>query len=159
MGMSCQLQVLNAAEEQSVRADPQSILGLQGSDFLDLDKSWHALHRVLTGTTWGVEFPLCFLLDGGEAFEEVDTGYGPPRLFSADEVVQIANALGAVTQEEFDRRFDPQQMAAEDVYPTGVWDERRGWLLNEWLLPVLRNLQRFVSQAARERMAVLVYLT
>jgi hypothetical protein len=159
MGMSCQLHALNPAEEQSVRADPQSILGLQSSDFLDLDKSWHGLHRVLTGTAWEGDFPLCFLLDGGEALEEIDTGYGPPRLLSADEVVQIANALGAVTEEEFDRRFDREQMAAEDIYPTGVWDERRTWLLTEWLLPALRNLKRFVMQAARERMAVLVYLT
>src|SRR4051794_11443112 len=159
MSMICHLHALNAAEEQGVRANPQSILGLAASDFLDIDKAWHALHRVLTGTTWEGEFPLCFLLDGGEALEEMDTGYGPPRLLPADEVVQIANALGAITEEEFDRRFDPAQMAAEDIYPTGVWDERRGWLLTEWLLPALRNLKRFVSQAARERMAVLVYLT
>ena len=75
-------------------------------------------------------------------------------------MVQIANALGAVTQDEFDRRFDPQQMAAEDVYPTGVWDEGRGWLLAEWLLPALGATSNGSSPRRRhERMAMIVYLT
>jgi hypothetical protein len=87
----------------------------------ELDKAWHGIHFLLTGSAWEGEQPLNFLLTAGEAIEGSETGYGPDRVFTSEDVKQIDNALQSISKKEFESRFDPQKMMEEDIYPN-IWD-------------------------------------
>src|SRR5687767_14577361 len=46
----------------------------------DLDKAWHGIHYLLTGTAAEGGKPLDFLVSGGREVGNVDIGYGPARV-------------------------------------------------------------------------------
>lgn len=88
---------------------------------LDIDKAWHGIHYLLTGSACEGDFPLGFIVQGGAVIGEVDVGYGPARGFSAKEVGAIAKALAGLDADAMRARFNPQAMMAAEVYPR-IWD-------------------------------------
>ncbi len=90
-------------------------------ELLDLDKSWHGIHFLLTETAWEGEAPLNFVVGGGTEIAGQDVGYGPARAFRSDEVRIISQALERVSTEELCARFDPDAMRAAEVYPD-IWE-------------------------------------
>ena len=52
----------------------------------DLDKAWHGIHYLLTGTAWAGAEPLNFIVCGGTEVGDIDVGYGPARVFSSNDV-------------------------------------------------------------------------
>lgn len=90
-------------------------------DTIDLDKAWHGIHFLLTGTAWEGEPPLNFLMHGGTVIGEVEVGYGPARGMTAAEVKTVAGALTGIDEAFMRARFDPAQMTQLDIYP-GIWD-------------------------------------
>jgi uncharacterized protein DUF1877 len=90
-------------------------------DLGDLDKSWHGIHYLLTGTADESGTPLQFLVAGGTEVGEEDVGYGPPRVFTSAEARTIASALAAVTDEDLRSRFAPEAMMRAEIYPE-IWD-------------------------------------
>lgn len=88
---------------------------------IDLDKSWHGIHYLLTGTAWEGEPPLNFLLLGGEEVGGIDVGYGTARAFRSDEVRAINEALRPIDADALRSRFDPAEMVELDIYPN-IWD-------------------------------------
>src|SRR6188768_3658450 len=61
-----------------------------GADFLDIDKSWHAIHFLLTGE--GGEGPLAWAVFAPMLIGE-DLGRGPARLLMSEQVVEVSKAL------------------------------------------------------------------
>jgi Domain of unknown function (DUF1877) len=159
MGMTFDLYAASAEEARRLEADPDSIYDFLVSRpegaHLDLHKSWHGLHFTLAGDPWEGRGPLAFLLAGGEPLGE-DLGYGPFRLMGAREVLATANALDALTDEEFDKRFDIQQLAEAEIYPR-IWDESRESLLEEYL-SYFRQLRKFVHDAARKKQSLVLLI-
>lgn len=86
----------------------------------DLDKAWHGLHFLLTGTADEGTPPLNFLLAGGSPVGAIDVGYGPARVYTAAETRAIAAALCEVTDAQVRDRYDPERMTREQVYPD-IW--------------------------------------
>lgn len=71
---------------------PGQVLHTLGpDDRIDLDKTWHALHYLFTGTAWAGDFPACFLVSSGEPVGDVDVGYGPARSFTPAQTKAIAH--------------------------------------------------------------------
>lgn len=97
-----------------------------------LEKAWHALHFVFTGKLDEAPAPTGFLLSGGEEVGE-DMGYGPARVLRHAEVTALRDALHAISDAEFDRRFDVKTLAKNEVYPF-CWDEDRDELLEEHMM-------------------------
>jgi hypothetical protein len=93
-----------------------------GADRLDVDKAWHCLHFLLTGTAWEGAPPLDFVATGGREVGEEDVGYGPARAFTSADVNAIARALEPIDGAELARRFDARRMNQLEIYPGG-WDE------------------------------------
>ena len=64
-------------------------------NMLDIDKSWHAIHFVLSGEVWGFDEddPLSQVVLGGAPVNDDDMGYGPARLLEKDLVKKAADAL------------------------------------------------------------------
>jgi Domain of unknown function (DUF1877) len=112
----------------------------------DLDKAWHGIHYLLTGTAWEGDPPLNFLLVGGRDVDDFETAH----TFTAAETRDIAAALARVDDGELRRRFAPAEMMRLEIYPE-IWDrdpakeDPLGYLLE--MTGVLRGaLDRVVGQ-------------
>lgn len=124
----------------------------------DLDKAWHGIHYLLTGTAWDGEPPLNFLVHGGREIGSIDVGYGPARAMTADEVCCVYDSLLPLSAEELRARFDPQEMMRIDIYPQ-IWDrdptedDTLGYCLEFY-----SELKGFLGSAAAANHGVILYL-
>lgn len=102
---------------------PTPALTLSGDEgeALGLDKAWHGIHYLLTGTAWEGEPPLNFLVSGGREVGTEDVGIGPARTLTSAETREVAHALAQVTDEELRARFAPQELMRLEIYPE-IWD-------------------------------------
>lgn len=164
MSMICFLRRLTAADLVRLEADPSlsedflgdaDVEGFGPFADLDVDKAWHGIHYLVTGSATEGASPLNFLLLGGRTIGE-DMGYGPARGFSPSEVKAIAAALSAVTADTLRSRYDAKVMQREDIYP-GFWvregDEGLRYVLNHF-----EDLREFVVGAAEDGEALVVFL-
>jgi hypothetical protein len=126
---------------------------------LYLDKSWHGLHYLFTGTAWEGPPPLNFLVAGGEPIGDIDSGYGPSRALTAAEVAQADRALAALSDETIRSRFDPAAMMSAEIYPT-IWnrppeeDDTLGYLIQ-----YLGQLRDFLSRVATDGMGIVISIS
>jgi Domain of unknown function (DUF1877) len=126
------------------------------ADEIDVDKAWHGIHFLLTGTAWEGTFPLNFIVSGGKEVGDVDVGYGPARALTSEDVRRLDAALEPLTSEELERRFDPKQMSKLQIYPE-IWADEDDDSL-EYLIEYYTELRAFVRRAAERGDALLVYL-
>jgi len=116
----------------------------------DLDKAWHGLHYLFTGTAWGGDWPASFLVAGGASVGDIDVGYGPARAFSAAEVREIDAWLRHIDEATLRARFQPAEMDAMGIYPE-IWsrdpeeDDAFGYCIENFI-----ELKSFVASAARD---------
>jgi hypothetical protein len=126
---------------------------------LDLDRAWHGIHFLLTGTAVEGQAPLDFLERGGQEVGDVDLGYGPARALRAAEVAVIARALEGVSSQALRERFDPLRMRMLEIYPD-TWDGKAdeadplGFLLSYF-----EELRTYVQRVAQTGLGMLVYLS
>jgi hypothetical protein len=146
MGMYCGVYAAGPAEVKRIQSDPKA-LGqmLAAAPSMSLEKAWHGLHYLLTGSAWEGEEPLNFLLAGGETLGDADEEDGPPRLLKPDEVRQLDDALQRISDDDLWSRFDAEQMEADEIYP-GIWDEDEADLREEYLM-YFGQLKSLVHQA------------
>jgi len=123
---------------------------------LDIDKSWHGIHFLLTGDTWSGEPPLAHVILGGIAIGD-DIGYGPARYLTPDEVRVIAQALAGVTREQLEKRYLPATLEKAEIYPTGIWEAEGNDAL-EYLLQYYEPLVGFYRDAAARGDAIIQYI-
>ena len=152
--------MLSAARAEEVAAEPDLLEELveedtRSDEFLDLDKAWHGVHWLLTGSADDTTTPAGQAILGGTEIGE-DWGYGPPRLLRPDEVRRVADALAAHSAEDLRTRFDATAMTAADMYPF-IWDEED--VFDEYLAPSYESLREFYARAASRGDAVLAVLT
>jgi Domain of unknown function (DUF1877) len=86
----------------------------------DMDKMWHGVHYLLTGTAWEGQPPLNFLLGGGREIQDIEVGQAPVLTHTSAETRAIAAALAQVSDEELRARYDPAEMMRLEIYPE-VW--------------------------------------
>lgn len=125
----------------------------------DLDKAWHGLHYLFTGTDEGGNPPLDFIAVGGEEIGTIDVGYGPARALAPPLVAQIAAKLASLSDAELRSRFNGPAMMAKKIYPE-IWDQdpaeddSLGYLMEN-----LADLRKAVSDAAGRRQGLVLVLT
>jgi hypothetical protein len=140
------------------KAAAEPALSDHGAAHTDLDKAWHGIHFLLTGTDWEGEGPLSFLVKGGTEVGDIDVGYGPARAFRAAEVRAIAAALAPVDEATLRARFDPAEMMKLEIYPE-IWDrdpaddDTLGYCMEYY-----GELKQFVAGAAGRGEGLLVHL-
>jgi hypothetical protein len=88
----------------------------------DMEKTWHGVHYLLTGTAWEGEPPLNFLLAGGTELD-IEVGQAPVIIHTSAETRTIAAALSAVSEDELRARYNPAEMMRLEIYPE-VWDRK-----------------------------------
>lgn len=127
----------------------QSELG----SLLEIDKAWHGVHYLLTGSAQDAEGPLGQAILGGTEIGD-DGGYGPARYLLPEEVKGVAIALENVADDQLRNRYDAAALSAANVYPGG-WDDPDNL---EWLLEAVGKLQSFYRGAAANGSAALLFI-
>ena len=118
--------------------------------FLDVDKSWHTLHYLLTGTRDVGHPPLCNVVLGGTELGVEDVGYGPARFLTPAEVKEVAGALSRITESSLRQRLNAETMKELDIEDA---EEELGYVLSHY-----RVLVPFFQEADRAGDAMLLYI-
>jgi hypothetical protein len=158
MGMYCGLYKVPSSEVDKLLKSSGLVTDRINSEptdgsYLSLEKSWHGLHYLLTGSPWGGQLPLSFILTGGVEIGP-DLDYGRARLLSADFVRDLDSSLSGLTVDELWKRFDPEQMSKEKIYPE-IWDEPEEELRDEygWYF---NDLKSFVRDARSQDNSIII---
>lgn len=122
---------------------------------LDIDKTWHAIHFLLTGSSWEGSYPLVCVVMGGESIGTQDVGYGPARFLTPAEVKDVANSLDEISVSDLLERYDPDALNAEEIYPQGWSDAEEE---RKYIGQYYSQLTEFFRKAAHADDAMLVYL-
>jgi hypothetical protein len=126
---------------------------------LEVDKAWHGLHFLFTGTAWEGDEPACFLVQGGSVLGEDADEEALPRVLSAPQVAAFAGFLGDLSREALARRYDPARMMEMKIYPE-IWDRDAEAEQNRnYLLDAFDALRDFVVAAAAEGDRLVVMVT
>ncbi|MHC4741433.1 MAG: YfbM family protein [Planctomycetota bacterium] len=125
----------------------------------DLDKAWHGIHFLLTGSDWGGKPPLNFLILGGTEVGDIEAGYGSARLFRSSQVATINDALAGIEAGDLRNRYKPDVMMEKDIYPT-IWDRdpKEDDALG-YLLEYFAELKRFIGEAASKGLGLVVTIS
>ena len=126
---------------------------------IDLDKSWHGIHYLLTKSAWEGQPPLNFLVLGGEKVGDIDVGYGTARTFRSDEVRNIHQALRPIDTETLRLRFDPADMIRIEIYPE-IWDrDPADDDMVGYCAEYFHDLKKFIARTAEAGLGMVVSLS
>ncbi len=146
-----------ATVETLLYGDPDEEDGMPDPELdLNLDKSWHAMHYLLTGTAWDVSEGAGAAMLGGDEIGE-DNGYGPARLLTSDTVRVVAAALDAIDVDNLRKRFVPEALAAADIY-SAIWTQT-DVDFGSYLAPYFVQLRSFYGRASASGQAVLLAIS
>jgi hypothetical protein len=113
---------------------------------IDIDKAWHGLHFLFTGTANEGEEPACYFVRGGEDLDDE----GRARALRPDQVRRFAEYLDTLTPAELARRYDAARMTKLEIYPDVIWN--RPFAPDEspfgWLTDCYAEVQQFVKKVA-----------
>lgn len=117
-----------------------------GADFLDVDKSWHGIHFLLTDAVTGGEPPLTWVVFAPTSIGE---GIGSVRVLMPDDVVTVSKALAPNTADKLKRKCDWSVMNDREIYP-------QGWRAGDeqYIAENFTSLKKLYESAARRRMAI-----
>ena len=163
MGMATFFVPVAAQQLEELRRDPDAVEDALFADedsdaegTFDVDKAWHGLHYLLTGTSDGGEAPLSWAIFGDEELG-ADLGMGGSSFLTPAQVREVAAALAGLTEEELRRRFDPAQMQALNIYPDVIWT-RDGKDALDYVMAHFEPLVRFYADTAGRGDGIITYM-
>lgn len=117
---------------------------------IDLDKQWHAIHFLLTGSADVTSHPLSLIIG---KFREIgpDNGYGSAWLIPKEFLLAFDHALSALNEHDLAARYDPAAMVRDEVYIAESLEEEGPEGL-EFLQEDIKRLRVFASKAAANSM-------
>ncbi len=118
---------------------------------LPLEKTFHALHWLITGQTWGGDPPLANAVLGGAEYGP-DLGYGKVRYLEPEKVSEVAPALGSLTVDTLLSRWNVKAMKAAKIYVVADKEGREECAIR------YPQLQVYFAEAARQREGMLSYI-
>jgi hypothetical protein len=145
------MRLMGRAPSQATTPPSPSASPGADSGELNLDKAWHGIHFLLTGRIDEAPPPLGNAILGGTEIGE-DLGYGPARYLTPEQVREVAQALAAITREEFARRLDPQRIRQAGVYAL------EGETTAEYCVEYFEKVVAYYRDAASKGNAMLLYL-
>jgi hypothetical protein len=151
--MSMNLSLKQASELELARVaregvDEETLMNGRGT--LDLDKSWHVLHYLLTGSAWDGPMPAAALLSGGREVGE-DLGYGPARALNAQETKAFAQFLSTQSESQLVKKIDVAKMEQLEIYAA---DQDSGEDVEHYF----PQLKSYVADAAAKGQGLLIWM-
>ena len=125
-------------------------------DELQIDKSWHGLHFLLTGRSDGGDPPVSLAILGGKVVPDRRglMGFGPAHKLTPGEVREVSGVLVTLNAVDLLSRYDADEMRRNEVYAMGVLpDEDRGYLGVYY-----EKVRSFYAEAATKQNGMLIYL-
>jgi hypothetical protein len=122
---------------------------------LDLQKSWHMMHYLFTGSIDDMRSPGAGLLSGEELGEDI--GYGPVRLHGEKATAAFARFLESLDREGLLARMNIAEMTNAGVYSMPGGDEEDG--IREEVGYYFPRLRDYVVQAAQRQGGLLTWLS
>jgi hypothetical protein len=161
MGMYCGLYKVSPSDTEMLQKDSGLVSDLISAEpadgsYLSLEKAWHGLHYLLTGSAYEGPLPLSFILTGGQNIGP-DLDYGPARLLSAQFVKDLDSSLRDLTIDDLWQRFVPAKLFEEKIYPE-IWDEPEEELKDEygWYFNDLKSFVQGASSAGNSIVIVIL---
>ena len=153
MGIVWAARLADDSEIASLRDDPATTVdfldpeeGWESAPMIDLDKEWHGLHFLLTGSPDPTDDPLSIILGEYESVGE-DEGYGPPFIIPAHALKSFAQAVAELDEASLKERYNTDEMVAQKVYLSEMYHREGDEGLN-FLKERLDELKDFASKAA-----------
>lgn len=158
MGMTGMFMGASDTEIDALHQNPPEIHAFlaskRGSDLcVDVDKTWQAIHFLLTGEPHGGPLPLGFVF-GGEAVGEENISYGPAQSIRSGQVSEIAAALLPLPPEVLLERYDHDICAAEEIY--GCSGDEFGVMA--YIGPHYRDLRQLIFTLSERNLGLLHYI-
>lgn len=122
----------------------------------ELDKAWHGIHFLLTGSQQEGEEPYCFLLSGGQTIGDIDVGYGPARALTSAQIKSFQEALAKIDLSDLRSRFDQLEFNKNEIYP-GNW-KQQGEEDFAYILTNFQTLREFLHSAVKKTFGAVVWL-
>ncbi|BDA70001.1 hypothetical protein CAL7716_041670 [Calothrix sp. PCC 7716] len=128
---------------------------------LYIDKSWHLIHFLLTGSAWNGNETLRNLTIGGEKLcEPKFTPVGDSvRYLLPNQVLATYELVKNITSDELWSRFNAKAATDAYIYPIGFWSESSEEFIKEYVLDYFEKLKHFFKTGAEENQAILIWLT
>ena len=161
MGMIMTLVRLSSAKYQEYIDNPEALendvddyLSGDTEDTIDLDKSWEAIHFILTGNNIGNgDGPLAKAVCSDQFFdEEQDLGMGPASYLTPIQVKEVNALLEKIDDNFLKEHFNPAEMSKLEVYP-GDWESDPDNQF-EYITENFIKLQTFYREAAKNGYAI-----
>ncbi len=160
MSMICCLREADDSEIQRLLQEPEQINAFLEEELneIDLDKAWHGIHFLLTGSQWEGKEPLCYLVAGGKTIGDIDVGYGPARALTSKQVASFNIALSGISSDNLRQRYDPQALKKAEIYPE-IWDndpaedDALGYLVE-----MFEDLKAFIKKTSEQKKGMVVYI-
>ena len=157
-GMELAAIAVPPAKSHDIAANTRLLLGAisaKNDTTLYLDKAWDGINYLLTGKHFDTTTLVGQAILGGDEIGE-DMGYGPMRVLAPEQVKAISAALNDVTPDMLSKRYDPEKMDREQIYPN-IWTREKEEGL-KYLLDNYGALQRFYKRAADDNLAVVLLI-
>jgi len=146
-----QKQIARYYGDQGNKKAVKAFLSERAGRALPLEKTFHALHWLITGHVWGGEPPLANAVCGGTEYGP-DIGYGKVRYLEPSEVLDVASALAVLDTQTLLDRWDAKAMRKDRIYAVADKDGQRECALR------YPQLQQYFTAAAEGQDAVLSYI-
>jgi hypothetical protein len=146
------LRLTQLADDKEMSLQDKELEEERKNKVLLLEKSWHALHFLLTEKIEGGNPPLANAILGGTNIGE-DLGYGPARYLTPDEVKDVSKALLKISSEKLKTKFNVKKLQSNEIYPA-VWEKNS----IEWLLDFYEKMVSYYQEAAKNNQAMLLWI-
>nr|CAP48980.1 putative integron gene cassette protein [uncultured bacterium] len=162
MGMAACFAAIDQKTSDRLRLNPDELEDYlypddgdgEPENYIDVDKAWHGIHYLPTGTSDEGQPPLSWAILGGAELGD-DMGYGPARILTPEQVKAVAGALPS--EETFKASYAPQAMEAAQVYPDVIW-VRDGDEALEYLVENYKVMVEFYQSAASRGDGAILWL-
>ncbi len=125
---------------------------------LDIDKTWHAIHFMLTGDA-GVSNDQDLLLKtviGGEPISDEEVGYSPALLITKEEVNKINDHIQNISEHDFRNMFNFKDLIENEIYP--VMNNEDEGIFFQYVWSYFERLKDFYNRAAKAEKCLLFYI-
>ena len=130
--------------------------------YIDIDKSWEAVHFILCGESLFVpkvakssSSELTSVIFNSQLIdEEQDLGYGPAAYNTPNQVEIITKKLNALNLKDLESRFDGNALNKAEIYPE-IWNESES---KKYAFDNLKSVIKFFNEATKNNEAIISYI-